>query len=365
MQTSIFMGLSLRLGLLLSLIGSQGMALAQGGDSLDRAAQPYVRAEKAVLMDIVRSGDRLVAVGEQGIVLLSDDSGRQWRQAKVPVSVALTRVVFPSPELGWAVGHSGVILHSDDHGDTWTRQLDGNQTAELERNGAQAEDDGSEQAKRRLHNADFLIKDGPDKPFLDVLFVDASHGWAVGAYGLIVATEDGGRTWRSLMGKTDNPKGLHFYRIAAQGEHLFIVGEQGLILRSDDQGQSFAQVATPYKGSLFGMSNGVPGTVLTYGLRGHAFRSDDAGVDWTPVSLDQNTTLTADARLRDGSVLLADETGRVLRSTDGARSFTPLKVSAQGYVAGLVEAADGALVIAGVRGVSRIETANLFVESKP
>lgn len=365
MPTSIFMGLSFRLFLLLSLIGSQGVALAQGRDLLERAAQPYARAEKAVLMDIASSGDRLVAVGEQGIVLLSDDSGHQWRQAKVPVSVALTKVVFPSPKLGWAVGHSGVILHSDDQGDTWTRQLDGNQTAELERNGARAEEDGSEQSKKRLRNAEFLIKDGPDKPFLDVLFVDANHGWAVGAYGLIVATEDGGLTWRSLMGKTDNPKGLHFYRIVAQGEQLFIVGEQGLVLRSDDHGQSFARVETPYKGSLFGISNGVPGTVLTYGLRGHAFRSDDAGGDWTQVILDQTTTLTADTRLRDGSVLLSDETGRVLRSTDGARSFTPLKVLAQGYVAGLIEAADGGLVIVGVRGVSRIETANLFVESKP
>ena len=66
-----------------------------------------------------------LAVGERGIVLLSDDSGMTWRQARVPVSVSLTAVQFVDAEQGWAVGHLGVVLHTEDGGETWHKQLDG------------------------------------------------------------------------------------------------------------------------------------------------------------------------------------------------------------------------------------------------
>lgn len=99
-------------------------------DVLDQPARLSERAVSSVLNAVVLAGTRLVAVGERGVVLLSDDNGRSWRQAgSVPVSVALTDVHFVSATHGWAVGHSGVVLHSDDGGETWMRQLDGNQAA--------------------------------------------------------------------------------------------------------------------------------------------------------------------------------------------------------------------------------------------
>ena len=83
------------------------------------------------MLAITRAGARLVAVGERGSILLSDDSGVSWRQAKVPVSVTLTAVQFPNAKAGWAVGHLGVVLHSADGGETWAKQLDGREAASL------------------------------------------------------------------------------------------------------------------------------------------------------------------------------------------------------------------------------------------
>src|ERR1019366_414977 len=75
-----------------------------------------------------RAGERLVAVGIRGLVLVSDDGGKQWKQANVPVASDLTDVYFPTAKDGWVVGQDGVVLHTRDGGNTWEKQQDGRMT---------------------------------------------------------------------------------------------------------------------------------------------------------------------------------------------------------------------------------------------
>jgi photosystem II stability/assembly factor-like uncharacterized protein len=318
-------------------------------DQLDSPAPENPQATRSVLLDVTRAGDRLVAVGERGLVLTSSDNGRAWQQAKVPVSVALTRVRFTDAQQGWAVGHSGVVLHSIDGGVTWSRQLDGLATAKIEAQAAALTSD-----PRRRSNAERLVSEGADKPWLDLLFVDARHGWLVGAYGLLFSTDDGGATWQSRMGDIDNQGGLHLYAIRKQGDALYIVGEQGMVFQSDADGR-FRRLQTPYQGSFFGLSVSDKGDLLAYGLRGNAWHRNAPTESWQQSDLGNDVTLTADVRSDDGSLLLSDESGRLSRSLDNGVTFTPLALSAKGYVAGMAETADGALIVAGGRGVQRIE----------
>lgn len=57
-------------------------------------AVPAVQASnatQATMLDAVWAGERVVAVGDHGVVLLSDDQGKRFRQARsVPVSTQLT-----------------------------------------------------------------------------------------------------------------------------------------------------------------------------------------------------------------------------------------------------------------------------------
>lgn len=92
---------------------------------LEAKARPVKQLTRVAVQAMARAGDRLVAVGERGVVLLSDDEGRHWRQASVPVSVTLTSLAFVDDKIGWAVGHGGVVLHSIDAGATWSKQIDG------------------------------------------------------------------------------------------------------------------------------------------------------------------------------------------------------------------------------------------------
>jgi photosystem II stability/assembly factor-like uncharacterized protein len=100
-------------------------AYAQMTDLLQMPSKKSVFAKSSRFYDVTTAGTRMVAVGERGHIMYSDDDGASWTQADVPVRVSLTAVYFPTAEKGWAVGHDGLVLHSSDGGKTWVKQLDG------------------------------------------------------------------------------------------------------------------------------------------------------------------------------------------------------------------------------------------------
>lgn len=313
------------------------------GDALDRPAVTARDATTAVLLGAAQTGERLLEVGERGIVLLSDDRGGHWRQAPVPVSVGLTAVRFAGGT-GFVVGHGGVVLTSDDAGATWTRRLDGRQAAQRVLAAARAAADPV-----AIKAAERLVADGPDKPFLDVLAFDARRALVVGAYGLALATEDGGRTWTSWMSRLDNPKGLHLYAARSRGDHLVIVGEQGLVLRSDDAGGHFDRLATPYKGSFFTVELPADAEIVVAGLRGNVWRSTDAGAAWTRLATPAPVSITASALRPDGSLWFVDQAGSVLVERSGS-ALSAVRTPPLPPLNGLLARADGSLLVASVRG---------------
>ncbi len=341
-------------------------------DVLDEPAHLSQKATTSLLNAVANAGPRLVAVGERGIILLSDDQGNQWRQAKVvPSSVALTAVRFVNAELGWAVGHGGIVLHSRDGGETWTRQFDGRQAAAIEQAAADAEaatnlvaDASAPSPTRRQRDAARIVAEGPDKPFLDVYFATPEKGLVVGAYGLAFVTHDGGKTWSSLIGQIDNPRARHLYNIAIDGPNLLISGEQGTLLRSTNGGESFAALPITYHGTLFGALAASDQSILVFGLRGNAFRSADQGQSWQTLDFGQPVTLTAGTRLRDGRLIIVDETGRVMLSVDNGNKFSSLPTPKINAATGVVETADGGLLLTTQRGPVRLTPGLLGSEQK-
>lgn len=328
------------------------------GDALNTPAMQAPQAQHAVLLDLARAGARLVAVGERGIVLLSDDNGSHWRQAVVPVSVSLTAVQFIDADSGWAVGHAGAVLATRDGGEHWKVQLDGNRAARLELQAARQQlPDASDQdaAAARVQTAERFVSEGPDKPFLALKFVDDKHGLIVGAYGLAFRTDDGGRSWQSLMGQIDNPMGSHLYAIARQGQHWFVAGEQGYLGRSDDAGQTFTALESPYAGSFFALQMRDDGTLLAAGLKGNAFISTDLGQSFQAAPVPMPISFSDAIRTDDGQLLLVNQGGALFQTSSQPGALLkpygkPLGVP----VASVVQAADGSLVLAGFTGLTRV-----------
>jgi len=337
-------------------------------DLLERPARQSQLASKSMMLTAARAGDRLVAAGERGIVIYSDDHGATWKQAAVPVSVTLTSLFFVSRDTGWLAGHDGVILVTTDAGASWHKQFDGRaanaavlKDLQARVDSARSVADKADAASREaasvaleawtasLDDAKAGAEFGPSRPLLGLWFNNATEGLAVGAFGQVFHTADGGKSWTSRGGRIGNPDGYHYNAITALGDgSLMIAGEAGKLRRSRDRGETWETLDTGYVGHLYGVLDLPNSTLLTFGFAGNALRSDDGGKTWKALPRQTAKTLVGGSVLADGSVLLLAVDRTLLISRDQGQTFTLQQGSPGRPVAGLMptpQVGKGVLVV--------------------
>ncbi len=325
-----------RVALLLASLALADAAPAQvdPNDAADQPAQLEPLASQSLMLDLAMAGKRLVSVGERGHVMLSDDQGRNWRQAKsVPTRAMLTAVFFVDADYGWAVGHDETILNTVDGGETWTRS----------------------------HFAPEA-----QQPLLDLWFANRVSGIAVGAYGAYFTTNDGGRTWSGAkfapappagttaaapVDEFDLPPDYHLNRIVGVGNRLYIAAERGQLYRSDDRGANWRALKSPYEGSFFGLVPIRGEGLLAFGLRGRLFKSGDGGENWFPVESHTTAMLTDGIAINDLRVVIGGLAGVILVSRDAGATFRLTQQDDRKGVSAVLPGPPGAVVVAGEGGV--------------
>jgi photosystem II stability/assembly factor-like uncharacterized protein len=347
--------------LAVSLPGGRAPA-ATGVRGLDEAAIAVKAPSKVEMIAVTRAGNRLVAVGEHGVIIYSDDDGLNWTQASVPVNLLLTAVRFASASVGWAVGQDGVILRTDDGGATWRLQFDGIQANQLTLATAQAataSHDPSPGTPLALRRANFFVTDGPNVPFLSVLAIDPDHAFAFGAYRMVMKTDDGGKTWQDWSLHVGDPLSHNLYDVSKLGADICLAAEAGKVFCSADGGASFPAVASAGSATLFGILPAGDGAMLAFGVAGGCYRSTDAGQSWTSIDSGTSINLTAGTVLATGAIVLAGEDGSLYLSTDHGASFQRAPANQPMAIYGLAQASDGDLIAVGNLGVLRISLKNL------
>ncbi len=342
-------------------------------DGLDDPSVKSDRASRSLLLDISTVGDRLIVVGERGHILYSDDQGQSWVQAEVPARVTLTAIHFPDSVQGWAVGHDGIVLSSSDRGESWAKLLDGYQANTLTQQGFQQtmeelsqrialrQGDDKEQLEIQLEELEILaddaqafVEEGASRPFLDLWFKNDREGFVIGAFGLMLHTKDGGRSWRSVAHRLNNPDGLHLNAIERIGSALFIAAEAGGLFRSLDDGESWEALELAYDGSLSGVVGGTD-SLIAFGLRGNVFRSTDLGDRWHRVDAGVDDTLSDGILLEDGRLLLVGYAGTVLVSRDEGENFSKFLMPHRLPFSAVVSRSGQALWAVGFGGVHAID----------
>lgn len=257
------------------------------------------------------------------------------------------------------VGERGHILVSDDGGASWTQ---GDVPTRVTLTGVSLHDRSRGWAVG--HDAVILRTDDgalswktvyaapeEERPLLDVWFENAEHGIAVGAYGYFLETHDGGDTWQPRRIDDDD---LHLNHIAAASSgRLYIAAEAGRVYRSDDGAEHWVELPSPYEGSFFGTLPLDHRRVYLYGLRGHLFHSDDAGAHWRRIDTQTESMLTRGLALEGSAIAFTGMGGTLLVGNDGDRTLRPFQRRDRRSIAGALPAADGALVVFGEFGVER------------
>lgn len=370
-------------GALVATIGLTSLQAQAQGEWLDPLQTPAIKTLKAptsLLLDVTLAGDRLIAVGERGHIIISDDDGTSWSQSDVPVMSTLTSIYFIDELTGWAVGHDAVVLKTQDAGITWVKQLDGFEAnnmvleqakrvkAQFEANLSKANvlgnEDRIELAEEQLENASYALEDAEidfedksTKPLLDVWFKNNKEGYVVGAYGMIFKSIDGGNTWNDWSGHVENPDRFHLNAIThAGGERMMIVGEAGLMLRTQNGGDNWKKMFSPYEGSFFGISSLTKqGVLLAYGLRGNVARSDNFGSSWKLMDTNtQQSLIGATDRLGRVAYIVGNG-GAFIKGIDLGRKWESTIRSGRSGAAAIVESKAGHFVIVGEWGVELLD----------
>lgn len=280
-------------------------------------AQHMPLATQSMLLDITRSGDVLVAVGERGHVVISTTNGNQWEQAAVVPTRSTLTSVFSVGDRLWAGGHDAVIITSGDGGETWSRQFF---------------DPDRQQA------------------VMDIHFTDENNGVAIGSYGLYLRTRNGGETWEDLVVDPEIDFHLNALVRFSDGRRM-IAGEAGYSYRSFDDGETWQAMEMPYQGSMWGALKTGGGCVLFYGLRGHTLESCDFGASWAELETGSQSSISGAAE-QDGLILLAANSGTVLIRDDGGHFSVHHHSSGVDFAAALA-LGDGHFLLVGEDGVHR------------
>lgn len=338
-------------------------------------AMKAAKAPKTVLTEVTKTANATIAVGDYGVVLYRDANADSWQQADVPTSVLFTSVDFIDDQHGWAAGHHGVIAATSDGGRTWQMQLDGFQfidlqishfqqlveTLEIQQEALDGTDaDAEDELSLALDNALFLLdtaqfakEDGPTKPFLDIRAISRDVILAVGAYGTLVRSQDGGTTWQVLDERVDNPDGFHLNALASDGEFVYIAGEAGQLFRSADQGDTWDVLDSPYYGSLFGLHVDAQQQLWVVGLRGNIFVSSDQGESYRQISLDDAVNINSIVDAPQGGVYLVGNAG-VIGWVNTAGEVKQMTHASGAALTDLVAHDDGRLTVVGQRGIIEI-----------
>jgi photosystem II stability/assembly factor-like uncharacterized protein len=301
-------------------------------------------AARSLLIALAAAGRRLVAVGDRGVIVLSDDHGASWRQAaNVPTQALLTGVCFFDARHGLAVGHDEVVLATDDGGENW----------------------------RRTHDAPQA-----QRPLLDVWCGAHAAAIAVGAYSTYLVSSDRGASWserafqprpaptpprgvRAAPGSADAATGAadeagggyHLNRIVgASATELYIAGEAGHLYRSYDAGAQWQELPSPYAGSFFDILPIGGGVLLAGGMRGNLYRSEDAGESWQRMATGTEEMLDGAALLPGGELAVVGLSGVVLVSRDGGRTFALEQQADRSGLSAALAVASDMLAVAGENG---------------
>lgn len=178
---------------------------------------------------------RAVAVGNDGVVLVSRDAGQNWQLVEgVPrseVANKLNRVRVAADGVAVATGEMGALLISRDYGASWSRlreeaDIAWNDVALLADGNVVVVGEFGRVLRGNINSGEWADVDaGVAVSLMSLTFANDTRGVAVGLEGTVIETVDGGLSWSAqAVGISE-----HLFDVAwlADKQQWFVTGALG------------------------------------------------------------------------------------------------------------------------------------------
>lgn len=230
------------------------------------------------------SAARVVAVGQAGATVLSDDAGVTFSPVGHALDGVFGRLRAGAGRTVWAAGSVGRLARSTDGGASWAN-----------------------------------VGVSTSENVADVAFPTATTGYALDAGGTVLRTDNGGSSWRLLdIGSDRRP----FALASPSANVVLLFGPRG-VLRSGDGGNQFDAVTDrDVRRAALADYDRAGGALYAFG-GAVLVRSTDGGRTWARVSLPTRRTRVAAVdfvTVKSGWLLAGD--GRLYSTRDGGRRWT-------------------------------------------
>ncbi|MEK6323225.1 MAG: YCF48-related protein [Acidobacteriota bacterium] len=275
------------LGILMVTIG--GVALAQQGWA--RLQTIKTGAADSGINSVFYDGDDIWVVGSHGLIARSHDDGQTFHEMNQGVDAGLNDVSVRRERI-CIVGDAGTILRSTDGGRSFVKIL---------------------RSTRRSGGAS-----GPaELDLYSVQFADEDHVYIVGDRGLILASTDGGATWR----EQHSGSATQLFHLSLRGEHGWVVGTGGVILHTDNGGRNWYPQRSGVNEDLNRVYMVTDRVGLITGDNGTLLRTENSGATWERVSLNVREPLFGMSFIDNKTGWVVGYKGRIIRTYDGGRNW--------------------------------------------
>ncbi len=289
---------------------------------------------KTLINDVDFADSRIIGVGIHGIIIYSDDQGKNWQQSNVPTTKTLTAIDCVNERMCWATGHDAFILKSSDGGQNWDVQF-----------------------------SDEYF----DAPLLSISMYNNRIGIAVGAFAKSLKTNDGGSTWEEFF-VTEDEFQPHLNNVLINDKNVYVTGELGLFYHSSDLGENWNVFETGYTGSLWSSLLVADKQLILIGMSGNIISAksiDSSNFEFEIHNNGVKNTLTNAVKLNDGRIAVAGLGGviSVVDFNNNKNITTCVRQDRLGNNA-VVEVENGNLLIIGQSGVRLHDMEECYLSSK-
>jgi uncharacterized repeat protein (TIGR01451 family) len=232
------------------------------------------------------------ACGYGQTLLRTTNAGQTW--ISVPIANNPEDMEFPTPLIGYICGENGMIKKTMDAGATWINQVSGSPDHFVELfflnkdTGYVLGYNASTfvAAVRKTVNGGLTWSStgslGTTNTCMDVYFLSADTGFITAMGGTrLFSTINGGVSWTdAFIGPGTGAFDITFISTTTG----FVVGNDGIILKSIDRGLTWTSVLSPTVQHLRGITFTDPLNGWIVGVGGTMLRTYDGGINWIPVS---------------------------------------------------------------------------------